>query len=57
MQEMKISRLVKQLKEIGFKHLKNTNLPIDIKHKIYESYAEKMSTMSKNKFCSYLTSF
>ncbi len=57
MQEMKISRLVKYLKEIGFSHIKNRNLPIGLKLKIYESYADKMSTMSKNKFCSYLITF
>ena len=57
MQEMKISRLVKYLKETWFKHIKNTNLPVSLKHKIYESYAEKVKNMSKNKFCSYLTSF
>jgi len=47
MQEMKISRLVKYLKETWFKHIKNTNIDIGIKYKIYESYAEKTSTMSK----------
>lgn len=57
MQEMKISRLVKYLKETWFKHTKNTNIDIDIKYKIYESYAEKTRTMSKNTFCSYLTFF
>ena len=57
MQEMKISRLVKYLTETWFKHINNTNINISIKHKIYESYAEKISSMSKNKFCSYLTSF
>lgn len=57
MQEMKISRLVKYLKETWFKHIIHTNIDICIKHKIYESYAEKIKNMSKNKFCSYLTSF
>ena len=57
MQEMKISRLVKYLTKTWFKHVSNTNIDISIKHKIYESYAEKISNMSKNKFCSYLTKF
>ena len=57
MQEMKISRLVRYLKETWFKHVKNKNLPVNIKHKIYESYAEKICSMSKNKFCWYLTIF
>jgi hypothetical protein len=57
MQEMKISRLVWHLKETWFEHIKNTNLAIELKHKIYESYAEKICSMSKNKFCSYLTTF
>ena len=57
MQEMKITRLVQYFKETGFKHVKNTNLDINIKHKVYESYAEKTKTMTKNKFCSYLIPF
>ena len=57
MQEMKISRLVQYLKETWFKHVVNKNLAVRLKHKIYESYAEKTKSMSKNKFCSYLTSF
>ena len=57
MQEMKISRLLKYLKETWFKHVRNKNLAVSIKHKIYESYSEKTRTMSINKFCSYLTPF
>lgn len=57
MQEMKITRLVQYFKETGYKHIKNTNLAINIKHKVYESYAEKTKSMSNNKFCSYLTPF
>jgi len=57
MQEMKISKLVEYLKETWFKHIRNTNIDIGIKLKIYEAYAERIKTMSINKLCWYLTSF
>lgn len=57
MEKMKVSRLVKYLKDIWFKHIANKNIDVGIKHKIYESFSEKTKTMSKNKFCLYLTSF
>jgi len=57
MKEMKISRLVKYLKETNFYHTKNKNISIEIKQKIYESYYEKCKNMSKNRFCSYLIPF
>ena len=57
MQEMKITKLTNYFKKTWFQHVRNTNLPINIKHKIYESYAEKMRHMSKNRFCSYLEPF
>ena len=57
MEEMKITVLVKYLKETGFQHTKNKNISIELKQKIYESYYEKIKTMSKNRFCIYLKPF
>ena len=57
MEEMKITRLVNHLKETWFTHQKNKNLSIELKQKIYESYFEKIKTMSKNGFCNYLKPF
>ena len=57
MEEMKITVLVKYLKEKGFQHTKNKNISIELKQKIYESYYEKIKTMSKNRFCIYLKPF
>jgi len=57
MEEMKITVLVKYLKETGFYHTKNKNLSIELKQKIYESYYDKTKTMSKNGFCKYLKPF
>ena len=57
MEEMKITRLVNHLKETNFSHIKGKNISIEIKQKIYESYDEKMKSMSKNSFCSYLKPF
>jgi hypothetical protein len=54
---MKITNLVKYLKEIKYKHKKGKNIDNEIKLKIYESYTQKSKTMSKNKFCSYLKPF
>jgi hypothetical protein len=57
MEEMKITRLVKHLKETGYNHPKNKNISLELKLKIYEGYYEKSKTMSKNKFCDYLKPF
>jgi len=57
MKEMKITVLVNYLKETGFHHSKNKNISIELKQKIYESYYEKIKTMSKNRFCNYLKPF
>ena len=54
---MKITNLVKHLKEIKYKHKKWKNIDNEIKLKIYESYCEKSQNMSKNRFCSYLKPF
>jgi len=54
---MKITNLVKYLKEINYKHQKGKNIDTEIKLKIFESYTQKSSSMSKNKFCSYLKPF
>ena len=55
--EMKITKLVKYLKEIKYKHSKWKNINLEIKQKIYESYFEKSKKMSKNSFCKYLKPF
>jgi len=57
MEEMKITRLVRHMKETGFFHMRGKNVAISMKHKIYEAYHEKMRTMSKNRFCEYLAPF
>jgi len=57
MEEMKITVLVKYLKETRFNHTKNKNISIELKQKTYESYYEKTKTMSKNSFCKYLKPF
>jgi len=57
MKEMKITVLKKHLKEIGYVHKKGTNISIEVKYKIYESYSEKHKKQSKNKFCKYLKEF
>ena len=54
---MKITRLVEYLQETAFLHDTGKNIPINVKHKIYESYAERMKTMSTNRFCLYLNPF
>ena len=54
---MKISKLVKYFKTIGFMHKPHHNIPSDIKLLIREAYSEKSSSMSLNKFSSYLKPF
>lgn len=55
--EMKITSLVKYLKNIKYKHTKWKNIDIEIKQKIFESYFEKSKKMSKNRFCRHLKPF
>ncbi len=57
MKEMKVNRLIKYLKLIKYKHKKWKNIEPYICCKIYESYKEKMKTMSKNKFVKYFQQF
>ena len=57
MEEMKITKLANYLKETGYVNIKNRNLSLELKQKIYESYYEKKKGMSKNQFCSYLKPF
>ena len=54
---MKISKLVKYFKTIGFMHKPHHNIPSYIKLLIREAYSEKSSSMSLNKFSSYLKPF
>jgi hypothetical protein len=54
---VKITNLVKYLKDIKYCHTKGKNIDNEIKLKIYESYTQKSNSMSKNRFCSYLKSF
>jgi hypothetical protein len=57
MEEMKVTKLVKYLKETSYIHKKNKNISLNLKHKIYESYYEKAKNQSKNKFGEYFKSF
>ena len=54
---MKITKLVKLLKQLWFKHKPHHNVPPDIKALIRQAFSEKSSSMSLNKFCSYLKPF
>ncbi len=57
MHDMKITRLVKELKKQWYKHKSWKNIDLEMKFKIYESYDEKSKSMSINKLCSYLKCF
>jgi len=57
MEEMKITRLVKYLKDTWYNHPKHKNISLELKLKLYEAYFEKIKSMSKNKFCDYLKPF
>lgn len=57
MEEMKITILVRHLRETWYMQVKNKNISIDLKQKIYEAYNEKCKNQSKNKFCEYLKGF
>ena len=54
---MKVTQLVKYFKEIKYKHSKWKNIDIEVKCKIYQSYAEKTANMTKNSFCRHLKPF
>ena len=51
---MKITNLIKYLKDKGYYHKKGTNVSPEIKSKVYTSYKNKTDGMSVNKFCNYL---
>lgn len=57
MNDMKITRLCNKLRQSNFQHQKWKNINLNIKFLIYESFHEKSSTMSINRFCSYLKPF
>ena len=51
---MKITNLIKYLKDNCYYHKRGTNVSSEIKSKVYASYINKTNGMSVNKFCNYL---